>query len=177
MADDLRSLVTAAPGPDAARAAMLQFLDDHPDALDRACRDGHFTASAAVINATSRAALVVFHRKLQRWLQPGGHADGDADLARVARREAEEETGIAGVRVVGGPIDLDVHVIPARPGEPEHLHLDVRFVVATPPGAQPTLNHETEAFRWVTAAELDDPSLDASTRRLLAAAFALLDGL
>ena len=170
MADDLRTLIAAAPGPDDARAAMLAFLDDHTDALMRTCLAGHFTASAAIVDPSRDAALVVFHRKLQRWLQPGGHADGDADLARVARREAKEETGIIGLRLVGGPIDLDVHEIPARLDEPAHLHLDVRFLVVTPPGAEPTLNHESEAFRWLTAAELDDPLLDASTRRLLRAA-------
>ena len=80
--------------------------------------------------------LLLFHAKVQRWLQPGGHADGDGNLARVALREAEEETGIAGLRVLTPAIDLDVHVFHhARRAEPDHLHLDVRHLVVAPAGA------------------------------------------
>ena len=87
---------------------------------------------------------------MQRWLQPGGHADGDGNLARVALREAEEETGIEGLRVLTPAIDLDVHVFHnAADAEPDHLHLDVRHLVVAPPGAVARGNEESEALRWV----------------------------
>src|SRR5436190_24305087 len=109
---DLRALIASAPGPSEARDRMLEFLDEHPDALDRSCVAGHFTASAAVVDRTRGAALLVLHKKLGLWLQPGGHADGTSDLAAVSWREAPEETGLGGLEIVSGPIDLDVHEIP-----------------------------------------------------------------
>jgi 8-oxo-dGTP pyrophosphatase MutT (NUDIX family) len=167
-----RAHVADAGGTDAVRARILAFIDDHPDALLRTCVAGHLTGSAAVVDPARDRALLVLHRKLGRWLQPGGHADGDGDLAAVALREAEEETGIEGLAVIAPAIDVDVHAIPAIGADPEHLHLDVRFVVVAPEGAQPVANHESLALRWVGVAELDDPALalDASTKRLLRAA-------
>jgi 8-oxo-dGTP pyrophosphatase MutT (NUDIX family) len=164
-----RAQVAAARGPDASRQQILAFLGAHPDALERSCIPGHLTGSAAVVDAAHERALVVLHRKLGRWLQPGGHADGDGDLARVALREAAEETGILRLAVEVPAVDLDVHEIPAIGGEPPHLHLDVRFVVVAPHDARATPNHESLALRWVDLAELDDPelALDGSTKRLL----------
>ena len=102
--------------------------------LHRSCLAGHLTGSAAVVDPSTRDVLLLFHAKVQRWLQPGGHADGDGHLARVALREAEEETGIEGLRVLMPAIDLDVHVFHnARETEPDHLHLDVRHLVVAPP--------------------------------------------
>ena len=153
------------------RAEMLMFAADHPDALLRTCTAGHFTGSALVVDAAAELTLLLFHRKLQRWLQPGGHADGDANLAAVALREATEETGVAGLRVDPHAVDLDIHEIGAGQ-DPAHLHLDVRFLVMAPPGARPRGNHESEALRWVSPVDLGGLDLDPGTHRLISAGLA-----
>ena len=166
------STVRAYAPHDAAQAAtrerMLAFAREHPDALHRSCRAGHFTASALVVDAPRRRALLTLHAKLGRWLQLGGHCDGDGNLAAVALREAIEESGIPDLVIDPRPLDLDVHVIPARPGEPEHLHLDTRFRVVAPPGAVPVASAESHALRWFRPEELRSAAVesDASVARL-----------
>lgn len=155
------------------RTQILTFCGVHGDALHRSCRTGHLTGSAAVIDASRRAGLILHHVKLDRWLQPGGHADGQGDLAAVAVTEATEETGLAGLRVLQPAIDLDVHPIAARPGEPAHLHLDVRFLVLAPPGAEPGGNHESHELAWWRPGD-EEPLPDPSTRRLLTRALRLV---
>jgi 8-oxo-dGTP pyrophosphatase MutT (NUDIX family) len=157
----------------ATRARMLRFVDEHPfDAHLRSQTEGHLTASALVLDARHERALLTFHRKLGRWLQLGGHCDGDANLPGVALRECLEESGIAGLVVDPTPIDLDVHAIPARQDEPEHLHLDTRFVVYAPPGAIEHANEESLALRWFAPSELDSIDTDDSVRRLFVRTFA-----
>jgi 8-oxo-dGTP pyrophosphatase MutT (NUDIX family) len=181
-ADDLTSSadlavargIVAAMAQEAGQAAMgermLEFLDGHPDALLRTCTLGHLTGSAFVVDADARHALLMFHTKLQRWLQPGGHADGDANLARVALREASEETGIDGLAVDPTPIDLDIHRV-APPSERPHLHHDVRYLVVAPVGATPRGNHESEALRWVSEADLPALGVDEGTLRMAGRGF------
>lgn len=175
-----RAAVEAAlPGDDAhehARQEILAFLDAHPDALDRRCRAGHLTGSALVVDPATRRILLLLHTKVRRWLQPGGHADGDADLAHVSRREAEEETGIAGLRVVTPAIDLDVHVFHNASGsERDHLHLDVRHLVLAPPGALVVGNHESQEISWVAPEDLGRYDVDPGTVRMAAAGLRALD--
>ena len=155
---------------------FVELLGSHHDALDRTCRPGHLTASALVVEPASLRVLVLWHNKAQRWLQPGGHADGDGNLAHVALREATEETGIAGLRVVAPAVHLDIHEF-RPPDEDAHLHFDVRYVIVAPDGAQPRHNHESSEVRWVDAAELPalgaDPGLITLAERGLQVAAAL----
>jgi 8-oxo-dGTP pyrophosphatase MutT (NUDIX family) len=129
---------------------------------------GHFTGSAWVVSADGLRVLLTHHAKLDRWLQPGGHADGDVDLARVALREAQEETGVAGLRLEDGAIfDLDRHCIPARGVEPEHWHYDVRYIIRAADDERFVLSAESHALAWreVTAVA-EDSDLDPSLRRM-----------
>lgn len=173
------SVAAALPGDashEAARTDILSFIDAHPDALHRACAVGHLTGSALVVDPITRHLLLLFHAKVQRWLQPGGHADGDADLAHVALREAEEETGITGLSVVTPAIDLDIHLFHNAAGtEPDHLHLDVRYLVLAPPGAEPVTNHESEGLAWVAVDDLPRYEVDPGTIRMARAGLRALD--
>lgn len=151
------------------RRRLIGFASRHPDALHRSCAPGHLTASAWVVNHDATQGLVLLHRKIGRWLQPGGHADGDGSLTGVALREATEETGIDGLEIWTEPVDIDVHLfVNRRHPEPDHLHFDVRFLVRAPRRAVMRGNHESEELRWIGHDELTEPELglDASTRRL-----------
>lgn len=173
---------------DAARLDLLDALDDYaarwPDEaavhhviawarsearpFHRETLHGHFTASAWLVSADGERALLMHHRKLGRWLQPGGHADGDTDLPGVALREAGEETGLTGLAVLPGIFDVDRHVIPARRAEPEHWHYDVRYVVVARDEGF-IANEESLELAWRPVTQIAcDPSLDPSLRRMAA---------
>lgn len=147
----------------------------HPDCFERTCVEGHVTGSAWIVSADRRSVLLTHHRKLGRWLQLGGHADGDPDPLAVARREAEEESGLTELALLAAlPLDVDVHVIPARGNEPEHLHHDVRFAFVAAPGQALCVSDESHALRWVERARLEELvreesllRLERKTRRLL----------
>lgn len=166
----LRSVDPAELGDAAARfqGRIEAFLVEHgPVALTRACLPGHLTASLLLWDQGGTRVLMHHHRKLDRWLQFGGHCDGDGDTRAVAVRETLEESGIAPMAVSPRPVDFDVHAIPARPGEPEHLHLDVRFLARAPEGATPVLSQESKELAWFTDAEARAAGIDASLARLL----------
>lgn len=139
--------------------------DEH--ACQRGRLEGHLTGSAWVVSADGRKALLMHHRKLDRWLQPGGHADGDWDLAAVALREAREETGLPDLQVEPVIFDLDKHRIPARGNEPEHWHYDVRFLVRATGSREFSGNTESLQLRWFDVGALaQDAGLDESIRRM-----------
>lgn len=175
--DRARRLVAAyAPrGPEdaEARERILAFVDLHPDALLRTCLAGHLTASALLLDGEGRRCLLHHHAKLDRWLQFGGHADGQGDLLAVARRETEEESGILPHRIGPEPVDLDVHVIPARGDEPEHLHLDVRFLAHAPAGARAVCSEESRELAWFEPRQALELAGEDSLARLVRRAFGL----
>ncbi len=114
-----------------------------------------------------RVPLLTHHRKLGLWLQPGGHADGNRDLAAVALREAREETGVAGLTIVPAVFDLDRHRIPAHGGVPAHWHYDVRFVVRAAADERYVVSDESHALAWRDIAALyADSQADPSLRRM-----------
>jgi 8-oxo-dGTP pyrophosphatase MutT (NUDIX family) len=166
----LVSLLLSLDGLDPAQAevrqTMLGFAAAHPDALHRSCSEGHFTGSALVVEQGTGRILMLFHTKLRKWLQPGGHTDGEATMAATALREATEESGIDALRVFTAPIDLDIHEV-RPPAEPPHLHHDIRFLVLATRGALPIGNHESESIRWMRPEELPSLDVDESVLRLV----------
>jgi 8-oxo-dGTP pyrophosphatase MutT (NUDIX family) len=161
------------------RERILAFVERHERPFDRGIPEGHLTGSAITVSADGRTALLLHHRKLDRWLQPGGHGDpGEATGEQVALREASEESGIRELALhpsAPRPLDVDVHEIPARGAEPAHLHLDLRYLVTAPPDAAiaPDLT-ELHAIRWVPWDEVETLSPDHGLRRALAKARAIL---
>ncbi len=151
------------------RQRMIALLDSTPDCFLRTSFPGHFTGSALVVSADGTRALLHHHRKLDRWLQFGGHCDGDEDIVRVAQREALEESGIDGLILASPrPFDLDIHAIPAHSGEPAHEHFDVRYMLIAPDAAAFVRSEESHELRWFTGEETAALDLDAGLRRLIA---------
>jgi 8-oxo-dGTP pyrophosphatase MutT (NUDIX family) len=147
------------------------LVEGHPDCFERTCLPGHVTASAWVLSPGRERFLLVHHRKLGRWLQPGGHADGETDVAAVALREAREETGLERLAFWPDPgeplpIDLDVHRIPARDAEPEHEHHDVRFLLVAEGSKRARASAESLGVCWLAMDALERLDLDESLLRM-----------
>ena len=108
---------------------LRRFVEDNDDCFERSHRSGHITGSAWIVDLKREKVLLTHHHRLDKWMQLGGHADGDPDVLRVALREAREESGVEEIRALSESIfDVDVHEIPPRGDEPAHLHYDVRFL-------------------------------------------------
>ncbi len=148
---------------------FLGLLADPEDPFVRGRLAGHFTASAWLVDRSGTRVLLTHHRKLDMWLQLGGHADGDRDLPRTALREAEEESGLTGLRIVPRIFDLDRHWIPEHKGVPAHWHYDVRYVVHAGANEAFVVSDESHALAWRDIASLaDEDDADASLRRMAA---------
>lgn len=148
-------------------AAQHSAATENHDPFLRERLAGHFTASAWLIDRDGRRVLLTHHRKLGRWLQLGGHADGDRDLPQVALREAEEESGLTGLSVDTELFDVDRHWIPERREVPGHWHYDMRYVVRAGDNENYVISEESLDLAWREIAELpDDPGSDDSMRRM-----------
>jgi 8-oxo-dGTP pyrophosphatase MutT (NUDIX family) len=145
-----------------------QFVNDNPDCFERTLQKGHITASGWVISPDRSLALLMHHRKLDRWFQPGGHADGDPDVLHVAEKEVEEETGAYNLKLAKeGIFDVDVHLIPANSKDPAHYHYDMRFVFEADPKAELVINSESKDVRWVPVQEIVELNDSESLMRMV----------
>lgn len=158
-------------------ARFVELLDSQSNPFVRERLEGHFTGSAWLVDRSNARVLLTHHRKLDRWLQLGGHADGDRDLARVALREAEEESGLSGLSVDPVPFDLDRHWIPSRGEVPGHWHYDLRYVVRTGGDEAYVVGDESHDLAWRDIRAIaDDPAADESLHRMARKWLALLRG-
>jgi 8-oxo-dGTP pyrophosphatase MutT (NUDIX family) len=173
LADLAQRLAHLSPLDDAERAHLTRMwnLATTPAALDRDhFVPGHFTASSFVLSPDEQSLLLIFHGKLHRWLQPGGHVEpGDLDIVATARREVSEEVGLDDLALLGGgaPFDLDIHAIPARKADPQHEHFDVRFLFRAS-SWQVRAASDAVDVRWVPLGEVGQLESDTSVLRAVA---------
>jgi len=149
---------------------LVSFVENNENCFDRNLQQGHITGSAWLINSTRNQIFFTHHKKLDRWLQPGGHSDNDANTLAVAMREASEESGIEDVfiqPVKDAIFDIDIHTIPARKSEPEHLHYDVRFLLEADASQPLKLSDESNEIRWFSLSEAEQICLEPSLKRML----------
>lgn len=156
-------------------AQFREFMRGHADAAQRELGLGHLTGAAWLVSADGRRVLLTHHRKLRRWLQLGGHADGDVDLVAVALREAEEESGLHDLVIEREIFDLDRHWIPDHRDIPGHWHYDLRYVVRCQGSEQFAVSEESLELAWRDIAGMlgsadYDESLQRMARKWLARA-------
>lgn len=171
--DPLLALLAAYRSLDEEDAAscrrIADFVRAHPDCFERSLLVGHVTGSAWIVDPARSRCLLTHHRKLDRWLQLGGHADGQSDVLAVAMREAREESGLRSLRVVDAAVfDCDVHWIPERKQEPGHWHHDVRFLLEADPDEPLVVSAESKDLAWVSLDEVPRLADDASVLRMVA---------
>ena len=153
-------------------SVIAHFVREYHDCFKRELLVGHITGSAWVVNGTMDKTLLTHHRKLNKWLQLGGHCDGDHDVQRVALREAVEESGIYDIVPHSCDIfDLDIHEIPERRTEssvePKHFHYDVRFLFIADEMSPLTITAESKDLRWVALGEVQTLTQEESMLRMV----------
>lgn len=143
------------------------FVREYETFYSRDLLVGHLTGSAWIVDETLSHALLLHHGKLNKWLQPGGHIEDDADLLAAALREAQEETGV-NVRPHSPAIfDVDVHEIPARSHEPAHFHYDIRFLLVADRTAPLLVTSESKDLAWVALEKIETLTQEESVLRMV----------
>lgn len=155
----------------------IAFVEARADCLLRSCAPGHLTGSAWIVSPDRGRTLLTHHHKLDKWLQLGGHADGETDLLAAALREAREESGLARLRAVSPEVfDLDRHWIPPRKSEPGHYHYDLRFLIEADPAEPLVVTRESKELAWVelagVAARNGEESMARMVRKTTSSAWA-----
>ncbi len=148
--------------------AMTAFIGDHVNCFDRGMLQGHVTGSAWIVNQDRTHVLLIHHVKLDKWLQPGGHCDGDEDVLRVAIKEVLEETGLTVKPVHTAIFDVDNHLIPQRREVPAHIHYDIRFLVTAEKEADSMPgNSEVNSIQWIKLEDVHRYNNEESIMRMV----------
>jgi len=150
--------------------SMIKFVEANENCFDRELKTGHITGSAWLVDKNLKHVFFTHHKKLNRWLQPGGHSDGDANTLAVSMREASEESGIEDVFIqplVQEIFDVDIHTIPARKSEPEHQHYDVRFILETDMSHPLKISDESNEIAWINIEDIPNIANEESIIRML----------
>ena len=167
---ELRSYQPIDETEESHQRAIIAHLVHSKNPLSRArFQPGHITASLFIVDPKAATILLHHHRRLDRWLQMGGHLEANENPSQAALREGREESGLADLTLLmDGIFDLDVHPIPEHKGDPGHFHYDVRYLAATKkPKAIAMDAAESKELAWVdldkAVALMDE---EASTRAL-----------
>ena len=156
------------PAESETAARYISFVEENRDCFNRSLTVGHVTGSAFILDSACERVLLTHHRKLGRWLQPGGHADGQSNVAAVGLKEAREETGLEDIIFhVPGLLDVDIHAIPARGNEAEHLHYDCRFLLRSNGSDAFVVSDESNDLAWVKFGDILQYTNEASILRML----------
>lgn len=151
----------------ACKKQVMEFIDHNDVFLGKGNLDGHITGSAWIVNANRGKVLLTHHRKLDKWLQLGGHTDEDEDVLSAAVREAQEESSLTSLRVVSGEIfDIDVHRFPARENVKAHFHFDLRFLLEGDEKEKIQVSNESKDIRWISLKEIDIFTQEESIKRM-----------
>ena len=148
---------------------MLSFIENHTNHFSRTNHHGHFTGSAWIINPDKSKILMTHHKKIGKWLQLGGHADGENDLLKVSQREAIEESGINNFVTLNNEIfDMDIHEIPAIGSDPKHLHYDIRFLLQADPDKESLIiSNESHDVAWIHLDQIAHYNSEQSIMRMV----------
>lgn len=158
------------------RQRLLEFVAAYENCFDRSLAIGHVTGSAWITDQDRSHVLLTHHGKLDKWLQLGGHADGNPDVLQVALREAGEESGLTSLRPVRESIfDVDIHLIPARKTEPEHYHYDVRYLLEADRGEPLQISSESKDLQWIRLTDVTRLTTEESVLRMVRRQQMLLD--
>jgi 8-oxo-dGTP pyrophosphatase MutT (NUDIX family) len=147
---------------------ITSFLDllNHQNCFHRTHLPGHITGSSWIVNTDRTKSLLVHHAKLNKWVQPGGHADGEENILNVALREAEEETGLTKLNPRKEIFDVDIHLIPERKDFPAHFHYDIRFLVEADETEKVVVSDESHDVKWISLQELENFTKERSVLRM-----------
>lgn len=151
------------------KLALMELLNSTDDCFERHNFPAHVTGSAWVISPDGKQVLMTHHKFLDKWLQFGGHADGEIDIKNVALREAQEESGIMDIDYASPDIfDIDVHAIPENPkkNEPAHFHYDIRYLLRAKT-MEFAVSDESNHLKWFTAEELQQLVSEAAIDRMI----------